>query len=261
MSTHPADSTVPHPEDAKLDPRLVGVDYSEDINVARIHESILREKVEPREGMEPVSLWMMTIIMLTVLGGGIYLGMYSGGFRGDVYDEKPGAFSNSEVGKGRGPGSNQAAVTAAADPAAELLKLGKRQYSNNCASCHQATGMGLPNQNPPLVKSEYVSGSDRRLIAILLHGMEGPVTVLGAGYNGAMPAWGKNMNDRQIAAVLTFVRQQWGNTSAAISTEEVQAVRKELESRGKCWTDAELKALPETPVQPATAASAAEKKS
>ncbi len=253
MSTNDQSNAPLHPDDHPVDPKLQGIDYSEETNVSRIHESILREKVEPREGMEPVPLWMIGVIMGTILAGGIYLGMYSGGFRADVYDERPGGFSAQES-KGKGGGPNQAGAVAATDPAADLLKIGKRQYNNNCMACHQATGLGVAGQYPPLVKSDYVLGPERRLISVVLNGLEGPLTVQGCAFNGPMAVWGKTMNDKQIAAVLTYIRQEWGNSAPPLSPEQVQAVRKENESRSKCWSEAELKALSDTPVPGAGAA-------
>jgi mono/diheme cytochrome c family protein len=151
----------------------------------------------------------------------------------------------------------------ALDPTAELIKIGKREFAANCASCHQPTGMGVAGQYPPLAKSEWVQGHERRVISILLHGLEGPVTVEGAVYNGAMPPWGKSKNDKQIAAILTYVRQEWGNSAAPISPEQVKAVRAEESARSKVWSEAELNALPKDPVPGAMAPAAApaEKKS
>jgi len=256
MSTHDEDpNSAPQPP-SEENPKLQGIDYAEGVNVRGIHESILREKIEPQEGMEPVPLWLMAVIMCTLFAGGIYLGLFSGGFRSDVFDENAGtAFS-----LGAGKAGVEAAATANAapeDPAVAQLKLGKRTFTNNCASCHQPTGMGVPGQYPPLVKSEWVLGPERRVAAIVLYGLEGPVTVQGAIYNGAMPVWGKNLNDKQIAAVLTYVRQTWGNTAPAITPEQVKTVRDENATRAKAWCEAELKALPETPVPGGSSAPAA----
>jgi mono/diheme cytochrome c family protein len=251
MSTH--DDSKPNPQASEeSNPKLPGIDYSRETDVPKIHESILREKKEPEEGNEPVPFWVMLLIMLILVGASVYWGRYSGSFDAMAYDEKVGVVSGS-VGVGAGGVGSEVAL----DPTVELVKLGKRQFTNNCASCHQPTGMGVAGQYPPLSKSEWVLGSERRLISILLHGLEGPINVEGVVYNGAMPNWGKSMNDKQIAAVLTYIRQEWGNSAGPISPDQVKAVRKEEESRSKVWSEAELNALPKDPVPgalpPATA--------
>ena len=110
-------------------------------------------------------------------------------------------------------------------------------------------GQGLPSVYPPLAESEWVTGSEERLIAILLHGLKGPITVKGNVYSvAAMPAFGQvdgggyNWSDQKIAAVLTYIRQEWGNTACAIETATVTAFRERGDR--KEWTEAELLKLP-----------------
>jgi mono/diheme cytochrome c family protein len=133
---------------------------------------------------------------------------------------------------------------AAVDPVAA----GKKLYAT-CATCHQTSGKGLPNVYPPLAASEWVTGSEERLIRILLHGLNGPLTVAGKQYNGAMPAFGPgggyNWSDDKIAHVLTYIRQEWGNAASSIAPEKVTAVRTQgAAGRAKPWTQAELEAIP-----------------
>jgi mono/diheme cytochrome c family protein len=117
-------------------------------------------------------------------------------------------------------------------------------YAARCAACHQATGAGLPGVFPPLAGSEWVSGPERVLAALVLHGASGPLTVKGNAYNGAMPAFKEQLSDAEIAALLTHVRSQWGNAASALSAETVTKVRADTAERKAPFAgEAELKAF------------------
>lgn len=109
-----------------------------------------------------------------------------------------------------------------------------------CQTCHQANGAGLPATYPPLAGSEIVNGDPSVPIAIILHGLQGEITVGGQKFNNVMAPWSQ-LSDAQIAAILTYERSSWGNTSAAVSPEDVAAVRAATASRSGAWTMAELK--------------------
>lgn len=117
------------------------------------------------------------------------------------------------------------------------------KYAEVCAVCHQATGLGLEGAFPPLAGSEWLTGRADIPIAIVLHGLQGPITVKGKPYGGAMMAWGGAMTDDDIAGTLTYARSQWGNRAAAVTTAQVRAVRARFASRTTPWTAAELKAI------------------
>ncbi len=117
------------------------------------------------------------------------------------------------------------------------------KYAEVCAVCHQATGLGLEGAFPPLAGSEWITGRADIPIAIVLHGLQGPITVKGKPYNGAMMAWGAAMTDDDIAGTLTYARSQWGNRAVAVTTAQVRAVRARFASRTTPWTAAELKAI------------------
>ena len=93
----------------------------------------------------------------------------------------------------------------------------------------------MPGVFPPLAGSNWVSGRDATLVQILLHGVQGALTVNGKSYNSAMPAFGNQLSDAQIAAVLTYVRSQWGNKAAAINQSLVSAQRAATATRGGAW--------------------------
>ena len=106
----------------------------------------------------------------------------------------------------------------------ERISAGKMVYEQNCAACHQADGMGLKGAFPPLAKSDYLMADKKRAIGNIINGLEGKVVVNGSEYNGVMPALG--LDDEDVANVLSFIRNSWGNNSDEVTTSEVKAVRK-----------------------------------
>ncbi len=125
--------------------------------------------------------------------------------------------------------------------AAELKRFeaGKGYYEVVCLPCHQPHGMGQEGLAPPLVGSEWVAGPEKRLARIVLHGLRGPIQVKGQAYEMDMPALGI-LDDEQIATVLTYVRNEWGNSSAPVSTNVVKQVRDATADRNDAWTQEEL---------------------
>ena len=131
------------------------------------------------------------------------------------------------------------------------MSAGKEVYTKigpgggGCVTCHQPTGLGLPVAFPPLAGSDWVNGDKDRLIKISLFGLMGEIEVNGVKFNGGMPAPGTppgSLTDQQIADVLTFVRNSWGNSASAVSPSEVSEVRASLKDRvaTQMWTAAEL---------------------
>jgi mono/diheme cytochrome c family protein len=135
-------------------------------------------------------------------------------------------------------------MLAAGAVSAQQAPDGAKIYAATCQACHQANGLGLPNQFPPLVGSEWVTGSEDRLLRIILHGMTGEVEVEGEMFNGLMPTWGPSFKDEELAAVATYVRQSWGNKASAVTTAMVTRVRLQYASRTTPWTARELLARP-----------------
>ena len=126
---------------------------------------------------------------------------------------------------------NLAAVTQAAKAAQsgkltleEQVKAGEALFNGTCSVCHQATGQGLPNVFPPLAKSDYLAADPKRAIGILLHGLTGKVTVNGSEFNSVMPPMNQ-LNDDEVANILTYVLNSWGNPGGRISAEDVTKVR------------------------------------
>lgn len=109
-------------------------------------------------------------------------------------------------------------------PAAGLPKSpGQLVYEQNCLTCHQANGSGVPNLNPPLRETDWVLGDKNRLVNVLLKGLQGQ-EIEGDVYDNAMPAH-DFLTDDQIADVLTYIRSSFGNKASAVTPDEVKAVR------------------------------------
>lgn len=102
-----------------------------------------------------------------------------------------------------------------------LAVKGAEVYASKCAGCHGTAGAGVPGVFPPLAASDYVNAADDQLINAVKKGLNGPITVNGTQYSGAMPAFGGQLSDEEIAAVLTYVRTNWNNNGKAITPAQV----------------------------------------
>lgn len=101
---------------------------------------------------------------------------------------------------------------------------GAKVYKKYCISCHQADGGGVPNMNPPLIQTSFVLGDKEKLINIILNGLKN-VDIDDKTYNNPMPALGSVLKDQQIADVLTYVRNSFGNKASGINAANVKAAR------------------------------------
>jgi hypothetical protein len=118
---------------------------------------------------------------------------------------------------------------------------GGQLYALNCSACHGADGKGATGGAfPPLAASAWVTGDPALPIKIVLNGLEGVVEVNGRSYNLAMPPHGATLGDKEIAAVLSYVRSSWGNSGAVVTSEMVKQVRAETAARKQPWTGPEL---------------------
>jgi mono/diheme cytochrome c family protein len=123
-----------------------------------------------------------------------------------------------------------------------IIAKGKLLYEK-CAACHQADGNGSASQNaPPLAGSEWVAVKDpARIARIVLHGLSGPITVKGREWSaGQMLAWKDIYNDAEIAQILSYVRNSWGNKAPVVKPSEVAKAREETKERGGYMTAEEL---------------------
>lgn len=110
------------------------------------------------------------------------------------------------------------------DPLAASIARGKKVYQSTCLACHQAKGTGVPGMNPPLAGSPWVTGSKDTLINIVLNGLDQEISLKGQSYSNPMPAQ-TQLTNQQIADVLTFVRNSFGNNADAVSVAEVKLKR------------------------------------
>jgi nitrite reductase (NO-forming) len=108
------------------------------------------------------------------------------------------------------------------------IEKGKQVYMGLCFACHQPDGKGLPNVFPPLAGSDFLQADRERAIRIVLKGLSGPIVVNGKTINSLMPPQEAVLTDNQIADVLTYVLNSFGNTGEAITADHVKAVRNEL---------------------------------
>jgi len=163
---------------------------------------------------------------------------------------KPAEGAKPAADAGKPAEGGKPAATAAAAPAgnfdlAASIESGKGLYMQTCMACHQMTGLGLPGAFPPLAKTDFVNGDQRRFVAIALKGIAGAITVDGKTYATGMPqpdlTFPVLKDDKKLADVLNYVRNNFGNKNdAPITPEFIAKTRKEFESRTTQWTEAEL---------------------
>jgi mono/diheme cytochrome c family protein len=204
-----------------------------DEQLLRLHEQVLEEKHDDRGVYHLLPLGLLFFFSGLIFFGGTYLNRFSGHFSPAIFDER----AKPHVG---------GVAAAPIDP----IPYGKKQYDSLCTTCHQPTGLGVPGVFPPLAGSEWVNGSEERVVRILLNGLKGPITVEGHNFGAAgtapMPVigpGGQGWNDERIADVLTYVRQAFGNTASAITPEKVAEVRGQVGTRPE-WSADELQKIP-----------------
>jgi mono/diheme cytochrome c family protein len=189
---------------------------------------------EPRSDRRPVPIWLLVLIFLFLYWGMVYFDQRSGWFSVHVYAPY---HSLSDV---------EAWQPVSGAPS--LFSQGKLVYNKpTCVACHQADGKGVPGQNPPLAGSEWINETEPgRVIRIALNGLTGPLNLKGQSFNGAMVPWKDVLSDEEIAAVLTYIRQnkEWGNNAPEVKPERVKAVRDKIKSRSNPFTPDELQKIP-----------------
>jgi mono/diheme cytochrome c family protein len=207
------------------------LDYEENTSVSEVHASVRREKEDPQAGLEPATIRVFAICAVFLMIGGAYLGANGG-------------FNSSSVMPGYTPVPPLGvAVGGEKDPKEEWLKGGKKKFST-CAGCHMLNGQGKPGQYPPLAGSEWVTGGTERLAALILHGLGGPITVKGQSYPGTelMPAHKESFSNEEIAQVMSFIRNSWGNEASFVTGEMVSVAKEKYADRAGPFTAADLPA-------------------
>lgn len=176
------------------------------------------EHADPHEQYNPVPRVVLGLVLALVLWAVSYI-----------------ILARVDGGAALGDQRNPVALSDGGIVAGQRIANGGQIFAANCQACHQASGQGLPGVFPPLAGSPWVSGNPDLLAQILLHGMTGPIEVLGATYNGAMPAFGAQLSNEEIAAVTSHVRSQWGNSAAPIQPATVADARKASSKREEPW--------------------------
>ncbi len=173
-----------------------------------------RENDDPDEGIKPLPWFLVMSMGAMAMWGAFYIYTTPGG--------EDSAYGDQRTVSTLRPPEQAAAGATKVD--------GKQLYAAKCAACHQATGLGIAGAFPPLAGAEWVLGDEKILANILLHGVNGVLEVKGVQYKGAMPAW-KMLSDDEIAAVLTYIRSDWGNAAAPIKPDLVKAQREATKAR------------------------------
>ncbi|NRA49737.1 MAG: cytochrome c, partial [Phaeodactylibacter sp.] len=117
------------------------------------------------------------------------------------------------------------------------------EREGSCITCHQENGRGLSASGfPPLANSDWVSGNKERLIKLTLKGLHGPIKVNGRTYPGQVPmmAFEGLLSDEEVAAVLSYVRRNFGNNAVEVTAAEVEKVRAEIADRKGFYSPGEL---------------------
>ena len=216
---------------AQPDPRVDQAAVTDESLLAS-HAKLLGKQPDEKGRYRLLPLGLLFFMSSLIMFSGTYLGRYAGNFDPRVYVE--GMYP---------PKAGEVAEAPKLDP----MVVGKAAYETVCQACHQPTGLGLPPVFPPLAGSEWVVGSEERAIRIVLYGLRGPIKVKGVEFSNEMPAAGPgsafNLSPEKIAAVLTYIRKQWGNDAPPVTPEKVTEIRGKDGNRSPL-TAADLEKLP-----------------
>jgi len=177
-----------------------------------------REYDDPDEAVRPLP-WLYLVMVAAMVGWGGWYILASG--------------STGDGERGSPMLGDRRTMSALADAPSGAVD-GAQLFTGKCAACHQATGQGVAGVFPPLVAVDYVTGSEARLVQLLLHGIQGEIDVNGVTYNGLMPAW-KSLPDEEIAAIATYIRSAWGNAASPVTTATVAEQRARTVDRVAPW--------------------------
>ncbi len=205
---------------------------------------VLSEEAEPVAERRPVPVWLVALLVLLIYVGDMYVMDHgadlmgkAGPFPKEVFDP----FRTYQEVVDRNPES----------PFDKVMKSGKGKYELYCSPCHGSSGLGNPATGiPPLAGSEWVKTiGPGRAIRIVLLAVRGPITVSGKPWdNPGMLAWGPQLTDEDIAAILSYVRanNEWGNKASIVMPEAVKQLRDAHASRSEPWSADELLKFPDS---------------
>lgn len=191
--------------------------------------SLPPEAAEPKAAAGAFPIWVIVALAVVAYFGTVKLDESDGGFSAQVFAPYV--------------STKQLEDFLPKDPERIAFLEGRKLYSQNCAACHQASGLGSPGQFPPLAGSDWVkTEGPNRIIRLVLHGIQGPIKVNGLDFNNAMVPWKDNMTDQQIASVISYVRRNkdWNHTFSAVTPDQVKKIRDTEKSRTAPWSAEEL---------------------
>lgn len=213
----------------KTNKSLEDIKVMNDDDMVEVHSELNREKHPPTKGFLVAPLIFVFMFGCLVFVCSIQLAHSTNGFQ--VHPPKE--------------------VVELTDEEKEILRLerkfdsGKKIFAVRCASCHQANGLGIATQYPPLVGSEWVSADPALITNIILKGLKGEITVKGEKYGttAAVNMAAVPIDDREIANVTTYVRMAWGNDYSEVTEDEVARIRSESANQIDQWLGETLRSL------------------
>ena len=168
-------------------------------------------EAEPTASRSTMPIWIIVLTLLLLFLGAVYFDHHSGWFDKQVYAP----YTSADELASYQPKSGEAS----------MLAHGKAVYETYCGLCHGNDGLGKPAQAPPLAGSEWAAKDITSLARIPLVGLNGPIQVKGRDWNLSMAPMGASLSDADLAAVLTCIRESWGNKNGAISADQIKAAR------------------------------------
>jgi len=182
------------------------------------YSSEIGDEFEPEqiESPTPIPTWAWILVLLVVTGAAGFLSI-------SLHQPRVGY---SDVSIASAAASAPSSGSSSAAPTSSIASLGPKIYGNNCSSCHQANGEGLPNVFPPLKGNSVVLDDDStEHILAVLEGLQGK-EIDGVAYASPMPGFAAVLSDEEIAAVVNHERTQWGNSAKIVDAEAVKKLRK-----------------------------------
>lgn len=174
----------------------------------------LPSTAEPTATRSTVPMWIIVVTLGLVFLGFVFFDRHSGWFDAKVYAPYGSMEKLEAYQPGTGPNP---------------MIVGKKNYEMFCASCHGSDGAGKVGQAPPLAGSELViTKGFHRLALIPLEGLSGPIKVKGQDWNLIMAAMGAALPDADLAAVLTYMRNSWGNKASEVTADDIKAIKAEI---------------------------------
>src|ERR1039458_2499235 len=173
--------------------------------------SVQTPDAEPMAAHSGAPIWIIVLTLLLLFLGVVYFDRHSGWFDQQVYAP----YTSADELASYQPKSGEAAMIAHS----------KAVYETYCGLCHGSDGLGKPAQAPPLAGSEWVAKDITSLARIPLAGLNGPIQVKGRDWNLSMAPMGASLSDADLSAVLTCIRESWGNKNGAVSADQIKAAR------------------------------------